>query len=447
MSKECESICRKNLELLVDNINSVRFILCSCEKHLPSQDLTINDLFLTDKDLGKKCVESLVKQIRYQLKLFIQKLIDKANVNGSLNLFWHESGATDLDLQVMKNDGTACISLNPRQSVINCESLVKLTDELLGITGFDKLQLLEGKNGCEADDESNSIPESFSVPVALDKTVEDHEDFEEICGLGFVNGGYASDYFVNSNSGKSESDVTQERESRVVSDESDSSESLILPDGLRELQLIEWKDLRKVNDESDIFSEPCIVDLEKTTPDREDFGSLLSTHSSHTCFLSNTEINGLDCVNDDNSTDHSVNSTLDNSKSDESEQSGNSDNENRTMQDCEDLYSPLSTLRSETDISSQGFVNDDNASDYPANYKSDNSDESDESEENVGRLVDDKSDSRESVIFHEPSLVSENKTTEDSNDLDSLSSTHRLETDISSEGFVDDDNASDYSVN
>ena len=65
MSKECESICRKNFELLVDNINSVRFILCSCEKHLPSQDLTINDLFLTDKDLGKKCVESLVKQIRY----------------------------------------------------------------------------------------------------------------------------------------------------------------------------------------------------------------------------------------------------------------------------------------------------------------------------------------------------------------------------------------------
>ena len=358
---ENESRCYENLKNIQENINTVMFI--RNEKNLPGQDLTINHLFLTDKDLGKRCAKLFVKQISYQHKLFIQTMKD-------LNLLWHESDASDRDLQVIENDGIACISVKGRECVINCESLVKLTDELLKVTGFDKLPLLGGKVG------------------------------------------------------------------------------------------------REVDDESDIFRENSTVNENKTTQHCEDLDSLSSTHSSETDVSSQgfVVINGLDCVNDGNSIDHCVNSNSDNSKSSESErkkdrlvddESDISDNcnfskltpviENEATQDCEDLDS-LSTHSSETDVSSQGFVNDEHASDYFVNSNSGNS-ESDASDGKEGRVVDGESVSSESIIFSELTSVSDDKPTQDSKDLDSLSFKHTSETDISSQGFVDDDNASDYSVN
>ena len=429
---EYESYCYKNLKNIQENINSVKFI--RSEKDLPGQDLTVNHLFLTDKDLGKRCAQLLVNQISCQHKLFILMMKD-------LNLLWHESDASDFDLRVT-NDGIACISVKGRESVIKCESLVKLTDELLKVTGFVKLPLLEGKAGCEVDDESDNFHENS--PVSENRTTRHCEDLDSLLSTprsetcisspGFINDDNASDYVLNSKSGNSESDEFERKESRVVDGESDSSESVI-------------------------FRDPSPVIENKTVQDCEDLDSLLSTHRSETDF----SFQGV--VNDDNASDCVVNPNSDNSERDESDGNVNrvvNDESHisvsvifseltpvsgkKTTHDCEDLDLLLSAHRSKTETSSQSFVNDDNGSDYVLNSKSDNS-ESDEFAWKESRVVDGESDSSESVIFRDPFLVNENKTVQDCEDLDSLLSTHRSETDVSSQGVVNDDNASDYVVN
>ena len=429
---EYESYCYKNLKNIQENINSVKFI--RSQKDLPGQDLTVNHLFLTDKDLGKRCAQLLVNQISCQHKLFILMMKD-------LNLLWRESDASDFDLRVT-NDGIACISVKGRESVIKCESLVKLTDELLKVTGFVKLPLLEGKVGCEVDDESDIFHENSTV--SDNRTTRHCEDLDSLLSTprsetcisspGFINDDNASDYVLNSKSDSSESDEFERKESRVVDGESDSSESVI-------------------------FRDPSPVNEKRTVQDCEDLDSLLSTHRSETDF----SFQGV--VNDDNASDCVVNPNSDNSERDESEGNVNRvvDDEShssvsvifpeltpvsgkKTTHNCEDLDLLLSAHRPKTETGSQSFVNDDNASDYVLNSKSDNS-ESDEFERKESRVVDGESDSSESVIFRDPFLVNENKTVQNCEDLDSLLSTHRSETDVSSQGVVNDDNASDYLVN
>ena len=328
-----------------------------------------------------------------------------------LNLLWHESDVSDFDLRVT-NDGIACISVKGRESVIKCESLVKLTDELLKVTGFVKLPVLEGKVGCEVDDESDIFHENSTV--SENRTTRHCEDLDSLLST------------PRSETCTFESEGTV---SRVVDDESDSSEPVIFP-------------------------ELSPLSENKTTQDCEDLDSLLSTHRPE------TDVSSQCFVNDENARDYAVNSNSDNFERAASEESVDgvvddesdsesvifpeltSVSEDKTKQDSKDLDPLSSTHRSETDISSQGLVDDDNASDYSVNSSSENS-ESDESEGHVGHVVDDESDSSESVIFPELTPVSENKTTLDCE----LLSTNRFKTDIRSQGFANDDNARDYSVN
>ena len=55
--KEREKICHENRKMLLDNVSSVKFLLSGGKADTPDQDLTIDKLFLTDKDLGKNCAE------------------------------------------------------------------------------------------------------------------------------------------------------------------------------------------------------------------------------------------------------------------------------------------------------------------------------------------------------------------------------------------------------
>ena len=198
--KEREKICHENRKMLLHNVSSVKFLLSGGKADTPDQDLTINKLFLRDKDLGKNCAELLVKQARYQVKFFLEKMMEKANVNSTLDFLWNEIGA-----DVIENNGIACISLNKGESVINCESFVNLTDELLKVTGFDELQLIN-RNVCrEVDDASDII---LSVPTLN----EDLSISKPLC------------------TENSERDDTERNEGGVVDEQSHSSEYDIFRD-------------------------------------------------------------------------------------------------------------------------------------------------------------------------------------------------------------------------
>ena len=323
---------------------------------------------------------------------------------------------------------------NGSDYVLNSKSDNSESDEF----AWKESRVVEGES-----DSSESVIFRDPSPVNENMTVQDCEDLDSLLSThrsetdvsfqGVVNDDNASDYVVNPNSDNSERDESKGNVDLVLDDESHSSVSVIFP-------------------------ELTPVSEYKTTQDCEDLDSL-STHKSE------IDVSSQNFVNDNSAIDYFVNSNSDDSAHDESEgnvsrvvddESDSSEpvifpelsplSENKTTQDCEDLDSLLSTHRPETDISSQCFVNEENARDYAVNSNSDNF-ESAASEGSVDGVVDDESDSSESVIFPELTSVSEDKTTQDSKDLDPLSSTHRSETDISSQGLVDDDNASDYSVN
>ena len=222
--KEREKICHENRKMLLDNVSSVKFLLSGGKADTPDQDLTIDKLFLTDKDLGKNCAQLLVKTARDQFKLLPQKMMDIANVN-TLNFLWNESRA-DRDLIV--NNGIACISLNEGESVINCESLVNLTDELLKVTGFDELQLIK-RNDCREVNDASDIFDS--PPPALDTGFGDLSISEPLCTLDLVKHDNACNFPVNSSSENSESENTEVNEGMAVDEDSDSSESVIFREG------------------------------------------------------------------------------------------------------------------------------------------------------------------------------------------------------------------------
>ena len=374
--KDHEKICHENRKTLLDIVSSVKFLLSGGKADTPDQDLTIDKLFLTDKDLGKNCAELLVKQARYQFKFFLEKMMEKANVNGTLNFLWNEIGA-----DLIENNGIACISLNEGESVINCESFVNLTDELLKVTGFDELQLIK-RNDCREVSDASDIFDSPSR--ALDKVFGDSSISESLCTLDLAKHDNARNCPVNSSSENSECDDTERNEGGVVDEHSHSSEYDI------------FRDVSPISEKETT-----------TTQDWKNLDSYLSTHLAKTASSEseNTEGNEGMAVGEDSDSSEFVFFR---------EDSPVSENEN------------ISTLRSETDISFQGSVNDDTA----RNSNSDNSG-SEDTERNDGRRIDVDSDSSESVIFREGSPVCENENI----------STLRSETDISFQGSVNDDTA------
>ena len=178
-------------------------------------------------------------------------------------------------------------------------------------------------------------------------------------------------------------------------------------------------------------------------------GSPVSENENISTLRSETDISFQGSVNDDTAR----NSNSDNSGSDDTEGNSESDdterNDGRRIDVDSDISesvifregSPvsenenISTLRSETDISFQGSVNDDTArnsnSDNSGSEDTEGNSESDDTERNDGRRIDVDSDSSESVIFREGSPVCENENI----------STLRSETDISFQGSVNDDTA------
>ena len=350
--KEREKICHENRKMLLDNVSSVKFLLSGGKADTPDQDLTIDKLFLTDKDLGKNCAELLVKQARYQVKFFLEKMMEKANVNSTLDFLWNEIGA-----DVIENNGIACISLNKGESVINCESFVNLTDELLKVTGFDELQLIN-RNVCrEVDDASDII---LSVPTLN----EDLSISKPLC------------------TENSERDDTERNEGGVVDEQSHSSEY-------------------------DIFRDAAPISEKETTTtqDWKNLDSYISTHLAKTASSEseNTEVNEGMAVDEDSDSSKfvtrrsktdisfqgSVNdgtarySNSDNSESDDTDGNSESDdterNDGRRIDVDSDssesvifsVDSPasenenLSTRTSEPDISSLGPVNGGNVRDSP----------------------------------------------------------------------------------
>ena len=360
--KERESICHENRKMLLDNINSVKFLLSGGKADTPDQDLTINKLFLRDKELGKRGAQLLVKTARDQFKLFLQKIMDIANVN-TLNFLRNESRA-DLDLIV--NNGIACISLNKGESVINCESFVNLTDELLKVTGFDELQLIKRNDCREVDDASDII---LSVPTLN----EELSISKPLC------------------TENSERDDTERNEGGVADEHLHSSEY-------------------------DIFHDASPVSEKETTTtqDWKNLNSYISTHLAKTAKFEseNTEVNEGMAVDEDSDSSEFVtrrsktgissqgfvndgtarNSNSDYSESDDTEGNSESDDTegNSESDDTErndggriDVDSDssesvifregspvsenenMSRHTSEPDISSPGPVNGDNVSDLP----------------------------------------------------------------------------------
>ena len=336
--KDYEKICCENRKIFLDIVSSVKLLLSGGKADTHDQDLTINELFLTDKEIGKKCAQLLAKQVRCQFKFF-QEMMDIANVNGILNFLWNESRA-DLDLIV--NNGIACISLNKEESVINCESFVHLTGELLKVTGVDELQLIK-RNVCrEVDDVSDII---LSVP-ALD---EELSISKPLC------------------TENSERDDTERNEGGVVDEQSHSSEYDISRD-----------------------ASPVSEKETTTTQDWKNLGSYISTHLAKTAnsesentegnedsdsskFVtrrSKTDISSQGFVNDGTARY----SNSDNSESDDTE--GNdggridvdSDSSESVIFSVDSPASEnenLSTRTSEPDISSPGPVNGGNVRDSP----------------------------------------------------------------------------------
>ena len=352
--KDYEKICCENRKIFLDIVTSVKLLLSGGKADTHDQDLTINELFLTDKEIGKKCAQLLAKQVRCQFKFF-QEMMDIANVNGILNFLWNESRA-DLDL-IVKN-GIACISLNKEESVINCESFVHLTGELLKVTGVDELQLIK-RNVCrEVDDASDII---LSVP-ALD---EELSISKPLC------------------TENSERDDTERNEGGVVDEQSHSGEYDISRD-----------------------ASPVSEKETTTTQDWKNLDSYISTHLAKTAKFEseNTDVNEGMAVDEDSDSSKfvtrrsktdisfqgSVNdgtarySNSDNSESDDTEGGSESDDTEgsdggRVDADSDSSESVIfsvdspvsesenmSTHRSEPpDISSPGPVNGGNVRDSP----------------------------------------------------------------------------------
>ena len=341
--KDHEKICYENRKMFLEYVSGVKLWLSGGKADTPDQDLTINKLFLTDKSIGETCAELLVKLARYQFKFFLEKMMEKANVNGTLNFLWNESGA---DLIV--NNGIAYISLNKGESVINCESFVNLTDELLKVTGFGELQLIK-RNVCrEVDDASDII---LSVP-ALN---EELSVSKPLC------------------TENSERDDTERNEDGITDEHSHSSEC-------------------------DIFRDASPVSEKETTTtqDWKNLDSYISTHLAKTANSEseNTEGNEGMAVDEDSDSSKfvtrrsktdisfqgSVNdgtarySNSDNSESDDTERNDggridvDSDSSESVIFSVDSPASEnenLSARTSEPDISSPGPVNGGNVRDSP----------------------------------------------------------------------------------
>ena len=353
--KEREKICHENRKMLLDNVSSVKFLLSGGKADTPDQDLTIDKLFLTDKDLGKNCAELLVKQARYQVKFFLEKMMEKANVNSTLDFLWNEIGA-----DVIENNGIACISLNKGGSVINCESFVNLTDELLKVTGFDELQLIN-RNVCrEVDDASDII---LSVPTLN----EDLSISKPLC------------------TENSERDDTERNEGGVVDEQSHSSEYDIFRDAapISEKETTTTQDWKNLDSYISTHLAKTANSESENTEGNED-----SDSSKFVTRRSKTDISFQGSVNDgtarySNSDNSESDDTDGNSESDDTERNSESDDTEgndggRIDVDSDSsesiifsVDSPvsenenLSTRTSEPDISSPGPVNGGNVRDSP----------------------------------------------------------------------------------
>ena len=98
-----------------------------------------------DEDSQTKCAQSLVQGVLVLCHSFIQMLLDGANMNDDClkYLLLCKNDITDRDLQVMEKDGAVHISFIGTDITTNCQSLVKLAENLSKVPCIDSSKTFE----------------------------------------------------------------------------------------------------------------------------------------------------------------------------------------------------------------------------------------------------------------------------------------------------------------